>query len=139
MDATQIFTTILSGLIGGILATFFKSYLDKKTQVELSKQKINEDKYKSLLIFMACALDINKKQYFNLSEQVPNLTQEDYIMQIKEYYYHSILYSSDDVIINLKRFIEDPTKDNYVNVAKAMRYDIWNKKTNLTFDQIKLT
>lgn len=139
MDKTQLFSTLLSGLIGGILATFFKSYLDKKNQVELNKQKINEDKYKSLLIFMACILDINKRRYFSLNEQTPNLTQEDYLNQIKEYYYHSILYSSDDVIINLKIFIENPNKDNYINVAKAMRYDIWGNKTNLTFDQIKLS
>ncbi len=105
----------------------------------MNKQKINEEKYKSLLIFMACTLDIGKKRYFSLSEQVPNLTQEDYLNQIKEYYYHSILYSSDNVIINLKAFIETPNKDNYVNVAKAMRQDIWGNKTNLTFDEIKLS
>ena len=138
METTQIMNTILSGLIGGILATLLKSYLDKRNQVELNKQKINEDKYKSLLIFMACALDVNKKKYFTLNEQVSNSTEQDYLNQIKEYYYHSILYSSDKVILNLKKFIENPNKDNYVNVAKEMRNDIWGSKTKLTFEQIKL-
>ncbi|MFW0715844.1 hypothetical protein [Pedobacter sp. N23S346] len=138
ISITQILTGLISALVGGILATYLKSYLDKKNEIELSKQKINEDKYRSMLIFMACALDINKKRYFSLNEQVLNETAEDYLNQIKEYYYHSILYSSDQVILSIKDFIDNPSQNNYIKAAKAMRKDIWGEKTKLTFDQIKL-
>jgi len=138
INSTEILTALVSAFIGGILATYLKSYLDKKSQIELSKQKINEDKYRSMLIFMACALDISKKRYFSLNEQHSNESSSDYLNQIKEYYYHSILYSSDDVILSIKRFIENPSQDNYVIVAKEMRKDIWGEKTKLTFEKIKL-
>jgi hypothetical protein len=134
----NIIVSLMSAILGGIVATIIKSILDKKREIELSLNKITEDKYRSLLVFMACALDISKKRYFSLNEQVPNITKEDYLNQIAEYYYHSILYSSDEVIIALKHFIENPNKDNYIITAKAMRNDLWKSKTNLTYEDILL-
>jgi len=128
----NIIVSLISAVIGGIVATIIKSFLDKKREIDLNLNKITEDKYRSLLIFMACALDISKKRYFSLNEQIPNVTQEDYLHQITEYYYHSILYSSDDVIRSLKKFIELPNKDNYILTAKAMRKDLWKSKTKLS-------
>jgi hypothetical protein len=138
MDETQIIETLITAIIGGVVATYLKSFLDKQKELDISLNKITEDKYRSLLVFMACALDINKKRYFSLVEQTKNETSEDYINQIKEYYYHSILYSSDDVIEKLKAFIESPSKNNYVKVAQAMRKDLWGRKTKLSFDEIEL-
>jgi hypothetical protein len=87
---------------------------------------------------MACAIDFNKRRFFSLNEQVENKSSEDYLNQIKEYYYHSILYSPDKVIIALKEFINDPNKVTYVKVAQEMRKDLWNKNTKLSFDEIIL-
>ncbi|MDT8339702.1 MAG: hypothetical protein RQ763_10960 [Sulfurimonas sp.] len=138
MDETQIIKTLITAIIGGVVATYLKSLLDKKKELDISLNKITEDKYRSLLVFMACALDINKKRYFSLVEQTENKTSEDYMNQIKEYYYHSILYSSDDVIEKLKAFIESPSKNSYVEVAQAMRKDLWGRKTKLGFNEIEL-
>ena len=97
-----------------------------------------EDKYRSLLVFMACVLDIEKRRYFSLNEQVPNTTKWDYMNQIKEYYYHSLLYSPDTVIISLKAFIDNPTKETYIKTAIAMRKDLWSKWTKLSIKDIVL-
>lgn len=139
MDNTQIFISLGSAIIGGIVATYLKAFLEKKKEVDISLQKVTEDKYKSLLIFMACAIDFEKRRYFSLNEQVENKSAADYLNQIKEYYYHSLLYSSDNVILALKEFINNPDKINYVKVAKEMRKDLWNKNTKLDFEQILLT
>jgi hypothetical protein len=138
MDKTQILISLASAIIGGIIATYLKTFLEKRKETEINLQKITEDKYKSLLIFMACAIDFNKRRFFSLNEQVENKSSEDYLNQIKEYYYHSILYSPDKVIIALKEFINDPNKVTYVKVAQEMRKDLWNKNTKLSFDEIIL-
>ena len=88
---------------------------------------------------MACAIDIDKKRYFSLNEQVENKSSEDYLNQIKEYYYHSLLYSPDNVITALKDFIITPDKINYIKVAKEMRKSLWNKNTKLSFEEIVLS
>lgn len=138
MDFTQIFISLGSAVIGGIVATYLKAFLEKKKEIEISLQKITEDKYKSLLIFMACAIDFEKRRFFSLNEQVENKSSADYLNQIKEYYYHSLLYSPDNVITALKHFIKNPDKINYVKVAKEMRKDLWNKNTKLDFGEILL-
>jgi deoxyadenosine/deoxycytidine kinase len=138
MDKIQILTSLASAIIGGVIATYLKAFLEKRKEIEINLQKITEDKYRSLLIFMACAIDFNKRRFFSLNEQVENKSAEDYLNQIKEYYYHSILYSPDKVIIALKEFINNPNKLNYAKVAQEMRKDLWNKNTKLSFEQILL-
>ena len=135
----EIIISLLAGLgIGSIATALISSWLDKKKQMDLTLAKILEDKYRGLLVFMACALDIEKKRYFTISEQVEQKTAQDYMNQVREYYYHSTLYSSDLVILTLKSFIEHPSEETYIKVAQAMRKDLWGRKTNIDFSDIKL-
>lgn len=134
----EIITALISAILGGIVGTFIKGYFDKRNSIELSHKEITKENYKSLLIFMACALDIEKRRYFSLHEQVPNKTSQDYLNQLKEYYYHSLLYSNDNVILALREFIKTPTTENYINVAKEMRMELWKKKTSIEFKDIIL-
>jgi hypothetical protein len=138
MNFENIVAALISAIIGDIVGTIIKSSLDKNREIELSHNQIIKENYKNLLIFMACVLDINKKRYFAMNEQIPNKTSHDYLNQLKEYYYHSILDSSDLVLIELKKFIIEPSKINYVNVAKSMRKELWAKKTKLGYDELIL-
>lgn len=124
--------TILAFLGGGVMVTIVGYFLDKKKDAATKLNGIMEDKYRSLLVFMACAIDINRRRYFTLNEQTPNKTADDYLKQIEEYYYHSILYAPDDVIKKLKKFIIEPNRKNYIEVAIAMRNDLWKRKIELT-------
>ncbi len=62
----NIFISLIAGLgIGSIATAFISNWLDKKKETELNLSKILEDKYRGLLVFMACALDIEKKIFHN--------------------------------------------------------------------------
>lgn len=132
----EIIVGLFSGFIGGFIVAITKYFLDKKREIEIHLNELIEEKYRSLLIFMACALDINKRRYFSLNEQTPNKTSKDYIAQIKEYYYHSILYSPDKVLLAIKNFIQEPSKENYIKTAVEMRKDLWRKGTKLNIEDI---
>lgn len=135
----QVFVSLLAGLgIGSIATAIISGWLDKKKQMDLTLARILEDKYRGLLVFMACALNIEKKRYFTINEQVEQKTAQEYMNQVVEYYYHSTLYSSDQVILTLKEFIENPNEETYIKVAQAMRKDLWGRKTNIDFSDIKL-
>lgn len=138
MDINIIISLLAAFGFGSIATAFVSSFLERKKETELNLAKILEDKYRGLLVFMACALDIEKKKYFTINEQVAQKTSQDYLNQIREYYYHSTLYSSDDVILTLKDFIHSPTQEAYIKVAQAMRNDLWKRKTKLEFDDIRL-
>ena len=133
---TEIIVGLFSGFIGGLIVAIIKYFLDKKREIQIRLNQLMEEKYRSLLIFMACALDINKRRYFTLNEQIPNRTTQDYINQIKEYYYHSILYSPDEVLLSIKNFIQEPSKENYIKTAVEMRKDLWRKGTKLNIEDI---
>lgn len=132
----EYLTIISAFLSGGVIVTIVSFYLDKKKDATTKLNNIMEDKYKSLLVFMACVIDIDRRRYFTLNEQTPNKTADDYLKQIEEYYYHSILYAPDDVIKKLKKFIIEPNRKNYIEVAIAMRNDLWKRKINLTDEDI---
>jgi len=135
----NIIISLFAGLgFGSILTAIVSSFLDKKKETDLNLARILEDKYRGLLVFMACALDIEKKKYFTINEQVAQKTSQDYMNQIREYYYHSTLYSSDDVILSLKDFIKTPSQEEYIKVAQAMRKDLWGRKTKIDFNDIRL-
>jgi hypothetical protein len=136
---TQILVSLIAGLgIGSIATAIISGLLDKKKQMDLTLARILEDKYRGLLVFMACALNIEKKRYFTINEQVEQKSAQEYLNQVIEYYYHSTLYSSDQVILSLKDFIEKPGEETYIKVAQAMRKDLWGRKTDLNFSDIRL-
>lgn len=133
MDYLSIISAFLSG---GVIVTIVSFYLDKKKDATTKLNSIMEDKYRSMLVFMACVIDIDRRRYFTLNEQTPNKTADDYLKQIEEYYYHSILYAPDDVIKKLKKFIIEPNRKNYIEVAIAMRNDLWKRKIRLNYNDI---
>ncbi|MFH0834321.1 MAG: hypothetical protein V2A63_02945 [Patescibacteria group bacterium] len=133
MDYPEILIGLLSG---GAIVAVVQHFLDKKKEAEIQLNRIKEEKYRSLLIFMTCSMDFEKRKYFSLSEQVEMSNSEDYLNKIKEYFYHNVLFASDEVILAIKGFIHSPDQENFVKTAKAMRRDLWGTKTKLTMQDL---
>lgn len=138
MNYSEIIIGLSGGIFGGVVVAIIQYFLDKRKAIELNFNKLMEDKYRSLLVFMTCALDIENRRHFTINEQIPTKKSQDYLDKIKEYYYHSVLYSPDEVILALKQFIKTPTIKTYIKTATAMRKDLWNKGTKLKFEDIIL-
>ena len=130
------YTTIVSGLVGGGVVALIQYMLGKKKERYLNLNKINEEKYRIILIHMSCALDYENRKYFSIKKDYEASNKDYYFNCVREYYYQSLLYSSDFVILALKKFIKNPNKENYIKVAKSMRKDLWDKKTKLKYDDI---
>ena len=126
------FVTIITSLgSGGIKASFINHLLNKNKELNIQLNQINEEKYRTLLIHMSCVLDIKNRKYFIIKKDCKEDDQNYYFNCVKEYYYHSLLYSPDFIIMGLKKFIENPNKEFFVEFAKSMRKDLWGKKTKL--------
>lgn len=137
--------TILSILsllgIGGIIGAYVKNLLGKRKELDFKLNELNEDKFRSILVFMSILLRPENRKHFIVDDKyLQNLSEEDLkkhcLMKIEEYYYHSMLYASDNVIRAIKQFIQKPNRENYVKVAKFMRVDLWNKKSKLSFSDL---
>lgn len=95
------------------------------------------ERYRSLLVFMNLVIKPEDIEFCinDKGDTLLGYQDKDYekirsnnCEKVKGYYYHLFLFASENVINNVKEFIDNPTKDNFVNTAKAMRKDVWNMK-----------
>ena len=129
---------LFGGLLGSIVIAFVKNKLEKSKIHQLKYKELMEEKYRYILIIMACILDYTNRNIFSVNEQTPAKSSEEYFFMLKGYYYHGLLYSSDEIIVAIKTFIENPCLKNYVKTAVVMRRDLWSKKTRLKYENIAL-
>ena len=126
------------GIIGSIILVIIIYFLNQKEKLRLQYNQIIQEKYESMLVFMICVLDFDKRKHFGVPENAQYKSSDDYLDKLKEYYYHSSLYYPDEVLKSLKFFIEEPCRRHYIQTAQAMRKSLWKKKTKLTYEDISL-
>ena len=105
--------TIISFLgllgVGGVIGSYLQHLWNQKRETELKIQNINENKYRSILMFMRCVLEPENVDQFSFNN--PNIQKQKNPQQVKKYvirnltelYYNSFLYASDEVIILFSR------------------------------------
>ncbi|MFZ3060796.1 MAG: hypothetical protein WA102_13800 [Candidatus Methanoperedens sp.] len=137
MDFQTIFSTLGLLGVGGAIGSYIQHLLNQKRETELRIQTLNETKYRSTLVFMRCFLKPENRNHFHTDD--PHMQELKNDKEVKEYankkliefYYISLLYASDDVIIKMKEFMENPTEANFMKTAISMRNDLWKKGTKI--------
>jgi len=130
--------------LGGAIGAYIQHLLNKQRETDTKIQNLNVGKYQSDLVFMRCVLKPENVAQFHIND--PNIEKLKTTKDVQEYaqeklcecYYSSLLYSSDEVLVNLKEFVENPTEANFTNTALSMRKDLWGKRTHLTPDDFSL-
>lgn len=139
---TQIISLLTALGVGSAIGVIIKHILDRNAELKIKLKTINEEKYKTILIYMSIILNPKNKDHFVLNDNIlysiknENDIQEYATSKLKEYYYQSLLYASDDVMRAFKLFLARPDRQNYIITAQKMRADLWNNKTTLTAAEI---
>jgi len=144
MDPQTIISVLGLLGVGGIIGGFLQHLWIQKRETESRIQSLNENKYRSTLIFMRCVLSPGNVNQFRIND--PNIQKlknreevEEYVKEkLIEFYYNSVLYASDEVLISIKGFIEEPNETNFMKTAIAMRKDLWGKKTKIDSNVLHL-
>jgi len=129
--------TIISivGLLGfgGLIGAYFTTIFEKRKVYEIKNHEIKENRYRSTLVWMRILLNPDNINQFELNDPyVPRTkditTVKKYAFaKLKEFYYNSLLYASDDVLQKIKLFCDAPNETNYFQTALEMRKDLWGK------------
>ena len=134
---------LIAGLgVGSIIGVIIKHLLDRNAELKIKLKTINEEKYRTILIYMSIIINPKNKDHFVLNDNIlyglrnENDIKEYAKSKLNEYYYQSLLYASDDVMKSFKLFLVSPNRENYILTAQKMRADLWNNKTNLTISEI---
>ena len=133
--------TILTTLgLGSVLGYFIKYALDKKKEVYNSLYKLNEERYKNILSHMVIVLNDEYTKFMNhVDPRTGNqMTHDDHVDFLNAEYFQAILYAPDNVLEALKHFIEKPNEETFIRTARAMRHSLWNKKSKLRINELKL-
>jgi hypothetical protein len=139
---TQIISLLTALGVGSAIGVIVKHILDRNAELKIKLKTINEEKYRTILIYMSIILNPKNKDHFVLNDNIlyslrnDNEIQEYATSKLKEYYYQSLLYASDDVMRSFKSFLAKPDRENYIKTAQKMRADLWNNKTSLTIAEI---
>lgn len=142
MTANQIISLLAALSIGSAIGVVIKHILDRNAELKIKLKTINEEKYRTILIYMSIIINPKNKDHFILNDNIlyairnENDIQEYATSKLKEYYYQSLLYASDDVMRAFKLFLLKPDRQNYIITARKMRADLWNNRTTLTADEI---
>lgn len=139
---TQIISLITALGVGSIIGIVIKHLLDRNAELKIKLKTINEEKYRTILIYMSIIINPKNKDHFVLNDNILYSLKTDSDIQeyatskLKEYYYQSLLYASDDVMRSFKLFLATPDRQKYILTAQKMRTDLWNNKTTLTIAEI---
>jgi hypothetical protein len=136
----------IGGIIGGIIGSYIQHILSQRRETEKRIQSLNVKHYESTLVFMRIVLNPKAIDQFNVKREDPLLSKLDNLNDVRfyarkrliEFYYSSLLFSPDEVLSVMKEFIDNPTEDNFIKSANAMRKDLWKKKTKMEFRSLSL-
>jgi len=114
---TQIIPLLTALGIGGIIGAIVKHILDRNAELKIQLKAINEEKYRTILIYMSIVIDPTNKNHFILNDKIidnlqsNNEIKEYALSKLNEYYYQSILYASDDIMRAFKLFLSCPARE----------------------------
>lgn len=137
-DYFQIIFSALTLLgVGGIVGGYITFLLDKKKELEFKQLEQKEKRYKSCLLYMDVYFEPKNIKY--LSSRQPDIDNaQDVIEYLKAEYHEMLLYASRGVILSVKAFINNPTRENFLKTILSMRQDLWVKKNDLELDNIRI-
>lgn len=133
--------TIISVLtligVGGLIGGYITYLLDKKKEREFKVLEQKEKRYKSCLLYMDAFFEPKNIKY--LSSRQPDIdSAQDIIEYLKMEYHEMMLYAAKDVILSVKRFIQDPVYDSFLQTVLTMRQDLSRKQNEFDLDEIRL-
>lgn len=131
---------------GGLIVAFYNNYAQIRLQNEIKLTEINENRFSSILIYMDIVLYPDHIDHSSERDN-PELGRIDknnkdeirtfYKMKIKVYKANIYLYCDDDIIYAIDIFLDNPTEDNYLNVAKLMKNNLWHKEKKYFKNKMK--
>lgn len=137
-DYFQIIFSALTLLgVGGIVGGYITFLLDKKKELEFKQLEQKEKRYKSCLLYMDVYFEPKNIKYLS-SRQLDIDNAQDVIEYLKAEYHEMLLYASKEVILSVKAFINNPTRENFLKTVLSMRQDLWVKKNDLELDSIRI-
>ena len=128
--------------IGGLLGTYVRILLERRTSALSQKQEFKDTRYKCIIMLMYVSLDFEQRGR-GLEKFGRNFRSRDEVLaELQTEWHNMILFASDDALKTVHSFIQLPSPSSFKSAALAMRKDLWGGRLSgdleeLEFDSIK--
>jgi hypothetical protein len=138
MNLDQILSTL--GLIG--LGGLLKSIIDfvmasRKARLD-SKHAFKEVRYKTIILLCFALVNYDKEKTTLVINRPDINSMERLKNELHAEFINMLLFASDDVILSVKQFLQNPSRDSLNNVALSMRKDLYGIRTSLKVNHFDL-
>ncbi|AQG79510.1 hypothetical protein [Spirosoma montaniterrae] len=138
MSFQNLLATLTALGLGAILTKFFEYASDRQKTKEQTKHDFKQTRYKAIILLMYSLLDFEKQNKM-LQQNNRHFTDKTELWEeLKAEWTNMTLYASDNVVRAMKQFLREPTLDSYNVTTLAMRKDLYNIKTKLTLEDLRL-
>lgn len=138
MSFQNVLATITALGLGALLTKIFEYISDRQKTKEQTKHDFKQTRYKAIILLMYSLLDFEKQNKM-LQQNNRNFKDKTELWdELKAEWTNMTLYASDEVVRVMKKFLQAPTLDTYNVTTLAMRKDLYNIKTKLTLEDLKL-
>jgi hypothetical protein len=122
--------------IGALITALFQFWADKSKAKSEEMQKFKNERYKAVIILMNSILDFDQsaKTLRQQGRNFANKTELQY--ELLTEWRNMILFANDDVIKNLKDFLNEPSDYNFYKTSISMRKDLYGVSTKLKADNL---
>lgn len=124
--------------LGALIPKLFEVYSDEQKNKQQSRHEFKQVRYKAIILLMYAYLDFDKRNKFLLSQNRNFRGRDELKEELLTEWTNMVLYASDSVILAMRSFIEQPIENNFIAVSLAMRKDLYNVKTSLTINDLKI-
>lgn len=137
MDIEIIITAVTALGVGGIFTVIVSHYLDRGREIDFKRHEQKEKRYRSVLLYMDVYFEPRNIKF--LSSRQPDISsQNDVIEYLKAEYHEMLLYSPKNVLLAIKKFLNNPNRENFLLTILEMRQDLWIKDKDLSVDEISV-
>jgi len=122
---SDLITGLVAGLgIGTALATLVQYWLKKREATYESQRKDLEARYRVVILLMYAAFDFeSNRTTFRINR--PDLKDKESVLkELVAEWHNMILFASSETLRALRSFVENPSEQNLLAAAFAMRKDL---------------
>jgi hypothetical protein len=114
--------------LGGVIGTYLRIQWERRNASLLQNQEFKDTRYKCIIMLMYTALNFEKRG-LNLNQFGRNFqSNDDVIDELKAEWHNAILFASEDALMSIYAFINQPSATAFKQSALAMRRDLWGGK-----------
>lgn len=131
--------SILAGIgLGGVVGAYFQSHFERRRQVGQHQHELKQKRYFCIVMLLIAKLDPDDGVP-KLRLHRPDLqTIADLDNELATELWNAHIFADDKVLETFSAFIRKPGRVAFLATVRAMRTDLWGKRSRLGDDLLSL-